>query len=46
MSWQLRLSRSPWPVAAAVNLGAAAVAGTRMIIKDRKAFADILRSAF
>ena len=45
MSWQLRLTRSPWPVAAAVNLGVAAAAGARMIYKDRKAFADILRSA-
>jgi NAD(P)-dependent dehydrogenase (short-subunit alcohol dehydrogenase family) len=44
-SWQVRLTRTPWPVAAAVNLGAAAIAGTRMIVKDRKAFADILRSA-
>ncbi|HET7530223.1 MAG TPA: SDR family oxidoreductase [Mycobacteriales bacterium] len=44
-SLQTRMARAPWLVAAAVNLGAAAVAGGRMVLKDRKVFADILRSA-
>jgi len=39
VSWQSRLNRSPWPVAAAVNLGAALWAGGSMIIKGRRAFA-------
>jgi hypothetical protein len=39
VSWQSRLNRSPWPVAAVVNLGAAAVAGASMVLKGRKDFA-------
>jgi hypothetical protein len=44
-SLQHRLTKAPWLVAAAVNLGAAAVAGGRMVFKDRKVFLDIVRSA-
>jgi NAD(P)-dependent dehydrogenase (short-subunit alcohol dehydrogenase family) len=43
--WQFRLNKSPWAVAALVNLGAAAVAGTQMVVKHRRAFERIAKSA-
>ena len=39
-SWQVRLNKSPWLVAAVVNLAAAAVAGVAMVRKQPKAFAQ------
>ena len=42
-SWQFRLNKSSWAASALVNVGAAVVQGSRMVIKDRKAFAAILR---
>lgn len=44
-SWQFRLNCSPWAVAAAVNVLAAAYAGTRMVIQNRKAFERIVKEA-
>jgi hypothetical protein len=44
-SWQARLTRSPYAVAALVNLGAAAVAGVSMVVKDRKAFLAAAKQA-
>ena len=42
-SWQFRMNKSSWTTSALVNMGAALVAGTKMIVKDRKVFAAILR---
>ena len=42
-SWQFRLNKSSWTTSALVNIGAAIVAGTKMVAKDRKVFAAILR---
>jgi hypothetical protein len=42
-SWQFRLNKSSWTTSALVNIGAAVVQGTKMIAKDRKVFAAILR---
>jgi len=39
-SWQVRLNKSPWLFAAAVNVAAAAVAGVAMVRKQPKAFAQ------
>jgi NAD(P)-dependent dehydrogenase (short-subunit alcohol dehydrogenase family) len=44
-SWQARWNRSPWLVAAVVNVAAAAVAGAAMVRKQPKAFASAVRSA-
>jgi NAD(P)-dependent dehydrogenase (short-subunit alcohol dehydrogenase family) len=44
-SWQLRLSQSPWPVAALVNLVSAGWAGGRMLAQNRRAAARIAESA-
>jgi NAD(P)-dependent dehydrogenase (short-subunit alcohol dehydrogenase family) len=44
-SWQLRLSQTPWPVAAVVNLVSAAYAGGRMIAQNRRAAARIAEAA-
>jgi NAD(P)-dependent dehydrogenase (short-subunit alcohol dehydrogenase family) len=42
-SWQFRLNKSSWTTSALVNIGAAVVQGAKMIAKDRKVFAAILR---
>jgi NAD(P)-dependent dehydrogenase (short-subunit alcohol dehydrogenase family) len=44
-SLQFRLNKSPWAVAAAVNIGAAVVAGARMVAQGRKAVAQIAEHA-
>ncbi|HET7529423.1 MAG TPA: SDR family oxidoreductase [Mycobacteriales bacterium] len=43
-SWQSRLNRSPWLVAAAVNLAAAAIAGANMVRKQPRAFVEAATS--
>jgi NAD(P)-dependent dehydrogenase (short-subunit alcohol dehydrogenase family) len=44
-SWQLRLSQTPWPVAAVVNLVSAAYAGGRMLAQNRRAAEKIAAAA-
>jgi len=38
-SWQFQLNKSPWLVAAMVNVGAAVVAGVSMVVKSRREIA-------